>query len=575
MSPAFSRSLIFAFLMPLCALAATPSLELTGAEGSLRDNIHAYLGISGQDCEATSWRLASYANQADTEIRDAGRALGYYQLTSQMQIEQTDDCWVMQVEVTPGPRVTYVSVTAQLEGEGKTNAAMQRALASNPMVEGGYFHHGQYESFKSALLQQASVQGFFDASFVSAQALVSQQDNSARVSLVLDTGPRYRIGDISISHDILSRSLIDRYVNLESGQAYRSGDLVDLKSEFQASQYFSSVAVEPQLDELADGKVPINIDLQSGAKHHYLVGAGYSSDTGARVRLGYENRYINDAGHHLNLNVNASEVITTYQVDYSIPMWRPAYQTLRLYTGFSQEDINQSVSNRLASGVNYSSWNNSDWFNHYGLSVEEEEFYFGDGPITTSELIIPMFSTTYTTTTDSVKYPRRGWSVFVRLKGASESTGSSTNFAQAFGRFKFILPAGEGRLLFRLDGGITEVDDFSKLPISQRFFAGGDASIRGYDYKNVGPLNDDDIVIGGSRLLTGSIEYDRKVYGDVVLAAFVDEGSAFNGSYVESYRGVGMGVRWLSPVGPVRADIAKALDGHKGWRLHLSVGPDL
>lgn len=163
----------------------------------------------------------------------------------------------------------------------------------------------------------------------------------------------------------------------------------------------------------------------------------------------------------------------------------------------------------------------------------------------------------------------------MRVKGASKAAGSSTDFVQAFGRLKLIFPVAEGRLLMRLEGGMTEVGDFSRLPISQRFFAGGDASVRGYDFKTLGPVNDEGIVLGGSRLLSGSVEYDQKVYGDLVLAAFYDEGSAFNEGYLEPYRGAGFGLRWLSPVGPVRADIAKALDGHGGWRLHLSVGPDL
>ncbi|MDO3380858.1 autotransporter assembly complex protein TamA [Gilvimarinus algae] len=551
-----------------------PSLELTGGTSALRENIKAYLDIEGQSCRLARWHVRALGQELDRKIDEAARALGYYHLSTEKSFERTEECWRLSIVLNPGPAVVYDQVNVVLEGPGADNQALTNVRDDKTLREGRQFNHGRYDAYKSRLLQVANTQGYFDAEYVRAEVLVSRERNTARVNLILDTGERYRIGEVSVEHDILSDELIDRYITLERGQEYRSEELVKLKSELQASHYFGSVSVEPQLNSLSDGEVPINIKLIGGPKHSYSIGAGYASDTGPRILLGYENRYLNSAGHSLDANVNASEVITTYQVGYSIPMKRPAYEVLRLYTGFSQEDINKSVSNRLVTGANYSRWETSSWLNNLGLSYEEEEYSFGEDPSRTSELVIPMYSTSYTSVQD-VKYPRSGWNLLFRVKGASDAFVSSTDFAQVYGRAKLILPLGEGRLLFRGEGGITEVDDFNKLPISQRFFAGGDASVRGYDYKTLGPKNDDDIVIGGSRLLTGSIEYDRKVYGDFVLAAFYDEGTAFNKGYLEPYRGVGVGIRWVSPVGPVRADVAKALDGDEGWRLHFSVGPDL
>lgn len=574
MSQGVVRLLLIPFFAFAAGVNAAPSLELRGGSDALRDNIQAYLDVGSQSCRLARWHVRALGQELDRKMEEAARALGYYHLQSEKTFTRTEDCWNLQVDLTPGPQVAYEQVTVLVEGEGANNRDLERARGNGILREGETLNHGRYESYKSRLLQAADAQGYFDARYRVAEVLVSQERNTARVNLILDTGARYRIGDIRIEHDILSDDLIDRYVTLETGQVYESEDLVKLKSELQSSNYFGSVSVEPQLNALKDDQVPVNIELLRGPKHSYSVGAGYASDIGPRILLGYENRYLNSRGHSLDATVNASEVITTYQVGYSIPMARPAYEVLRVYTGYTQEDINDSISNRLATGVNYSSWETSEWLNNFGLSYEEEEFRFGDAPATTSELVIPMYSTSYTSSRD-VKYPRRGWNLLVRVKGASQAVVSSTDFAQVYSRVKMILPLGEGRLLLRAEGGVTEVDDFSKLPISQRFFAGGDASVRGYDYKTLGPKNDDGIVIGGSRLLTASVEYDQKVYGDFSLAAFYDEGTSFNKGYLDPYRGVGVGVRWISPVGPVRADIAKALDGDEGWRVHLSVGPDL
>jgi translocation and assembly module TamA len=129
----------------------------------------------------------------------------------------------------------------------------------------------------------------------------------------------------------------------------------------------------------------------------------------------------------------------------------------------------------------------------------------------------------------------------------------------------------------RGDAGATLIadQDFSQLPSSLRFFAGGDSSVRGYNLDVIGPQNDQDDVIGGRYLLVGSVEYERRILPAWSLATFVDVGDAFDDS-PELKTGVGIGVRWQSPVGPVRVDVASGLeDPGDSVRLHVSIGPDL
>ena len=554
--------------------AAEPALEITGASKTLEANIRAYLDLSNEPCDAAEWRLRAVARDLDARIQDAGRALGYYHLTSQKTFSRPENCWHLALAVTPGEPVRLSAVSIALEGEGQDSRLLNSIADDSGLDKGDRLNHGHYDRFKRRLLLAANTQGYFDANYRESEVLVSVEKNTARVNLLLDTGVRYRLGAINVTHDILSDNLIDRYITLETGQEYRAEDLQQLKSELRASRYFAGVSITPDLDNTENREVPIDIELVGGPKHSYSAGIGYATDTGPRVLLGYENRYLNRRGHKFDADVNASESITTYQVSYSIPMERPAYDVLQLFTGFEQEELNDWESNRLATGISYSTWQTSQWLNTYSLSAEREDYIFGEAPGQRSELLIPMYSASVTRGPQT-GYPLSGWSLLVRLKGTDESFGSSTDFLQGYGRVKYIHKLGPGRLLLRAEGGITEVDDFDKLPISLRFFAGGDASVRGYGYKTLGPVNADDIVVGGSRLLTGSVEYDYKVLDDWAVAAFWDEGSAFNKGYVDRYRGVGMGLRWISPVGPVRVDVARALDGDKGWRVHLSVGPDL
>jgi translocation and assembly module TamA len=147
--------------------------------------------------------------------------------------------------------------------------------------------------------------------------------------------------------------------------------------------------------------------------------------------------------------------------------------------------------------------------------------------------------------------------------------------AIAFGKWVWSTPRGQ-RFLVRGQVGATAKRDFAELPASVRFFAGGDDSVRGYSFESLGPVDAAGAVIGGSSLATGSFEFEQPLRERWSLAFFVDSGNAFEGSHIDARTGLGLGGRWQSPLGPIRVDLAHALDGDgRDWRLHVSLGPDL
>jgi translocation and assembly module TamA len=124
-------------------------------------------------------------------------------------------------------------------------------------------------------------------------------------------------------------------------------------------------------------------------------------------------------------------------------------------------------------------------------------------------------------------------------------------------------------------GGMI-VKDFDSLPPELRFFAGGDRSIRGFDYQQIGDLDAKGEVIGGKYQVVASAEYEHYFLDKWGAAAFVDAGDAFTNQY-DTNLGAGIGLRWKSPVGLVRLDIARPLVSNfdHEWRVHLIIGPDL
>ena len=176
---------------------------------------------------------------------------------------------------------------------------------------------------------------------------------------------------------------------------------------------------------------------------------------------------------------------------------------------------------------------------------------------------------------DDPNLPSHGKAVTVELRGASRNAGSSVDFLQARALGDWITTLGEdNRLLLRAELGATASPDFQDLPPSLRFYAGGDRSVRGFGYKEIGAERDGR-AFGGRYLAVASVEFEHMftpVWGGAV---FVDAGDAFDDRF-DAKVGFGAGLRWRSPIGPVRVDLAHGIgDEGEAVRLHVRIGPDL
>ena len=166
----------------------------------------------------------------------------------------------------------------------------------------------------------------------------------------------------------------------------------------------------------------------------------------------------------------------------------------------------------------------------------------------------------------------------LELRGASDPILCDTNFIQPQVTAKKIISFESGkRFIFRGSLGATAVEDFLNFPLSLRFYTGGDTTVRGFDFDTIGTQDDEDNVLGGKNLVEFSAEYEVPFNRpNFSWAVFGDVGDAFNES-VKLRNSFGIGLRWRSPFGPIRLDLARGLDNpnNGGFRLHFSLGPDL
>ena len=563
-------------------LAAEPEISIKGGTKSLRNNILQQLSISDEKCKAPSWRLNAHLDSAEAEIAAAAQALGYYQLSYESKLTRNNDCWQLAIQLTPGEPIRIVELRLDIMGDGRLDPLFQLLYDKPGIKVGDKFHHGKYEALKSRFESAATAHGYFDAYFALARVLVNENEKTAVIELTYDTGKRYSIGKITIEQDILDDDFVQRYSRLNTGDAYDTDKLLELKNLYNASNYYAATNINPDYENKQNNSVDININLDERKRREYSIGGGYATDTGPRVLLGFEDRYINRRGHFFNADVSIANNKKESELVYTIPLKNPAYEFLRIFNGYLKEETDVSWSRKRSIGSSYTHYQQNKWLQTYAIKYEREDSIVDSDPLKTTDLIIPSF-TISRTKTDATPYPLKGWALSTTISGSPESLGSDFSFLQWHTRGKYIWGGDYGRLILRNELGLTRTEDFNNLPVSVRYYAGGDASVRGYDYKSLGVVEEKEVdgemvknVLGGSNLLVNSIEYDYMI-GDTnwVAAVFYDQGNAYVNSNIDFKRSIGTGVRWISPIGPIRIDFAKALDDEKSWAIHVTMGPDL
>jgi translocation and assembly module TamA len=402
----------------------------------------------------------------------------------------------------------------------------------------------------------------------------------AHLELRYDSGPRYRFGEVDFHQDVLDEELLRSFVDFAPGEPYEMEPVLDLQNALGGTGYFATVEVQPEPERARDLRVPVAVRLRPDERQRWEVGGGYGTDTGPRGTLAVELRRLNRAGHRARAETRVSQIERSVTTRYEIPGDPARTELWTISAGWADLDPETSESTATRIGGQFNRAIGS-WRLAVGLGFERETFEIGPDS-GRSELLIPE-ATWSRSRSDSALYPLHGHRLEARLRGGVESTISDTDFVQLrlLGRLVHALRAGRPRLLARLELGVVDSDAFRSLPPSLRFFAGGDRSVRGYGYEELTPRTADGLPIGGEVLATASVELDALLYERwdqrFGAAIFYDAGNALRSfSAGELEHGAGVGLRWLSPVGLVRADVAFAL-GEPGApaRFHLSIGPDL
>lgn len=552
--------------------AAAVRLDIEGAPAALRDNIRAHVGELPQDDSATGRREQRRILAA---ARQAAEALGYYHSSLQLEHERRGEDVVQRLRVTPGEQVRIGSVELRLTGAAEHDPVFATVLQELPLRSGQPFNHGDYEAAKQTLQNLALRRGYFDARFSRHEVVVDAAANSADITLEFDSGARYQIGEVSFSATPFEPALLEKMVPFARGDAYDAEAIVSLNRNLLESQYFRVVRVRPLPDRAERQEVPVDVVLEPAIPNRVGVGLGYSTDIGPRTQLNWQRHWVNRHGHSAGAQLELSEPRQTVESQYRIPLASPIDDVLEFQFGVQDEAFQDADSQRYTFSIQRLQRLPSGWRRTISVRWDYSDFRIGDVRDKTL-LVLPGLSFTRTSSSGGVD-PRKGDRLLFGIEATDPLLGSDIELQRLRAGARWLYTVAERhRLLLRLDAGALATTDFDQVPPGLRFFAGGDQSIRGFAYNSVGPCNADGDVMGGRYLFTASAEYAWEFRPRWRLALFVDGGNAMNSFGDAPKVGTGFGLHWISPVGPIRLDLAWGVsEDDVPFRLHFSMGPQL
>jgi len=420
------------------------------------------------------------------------------------------------------------------------------------------------------------------------QALVDQQKISVYDATVVD---QKRVA----SSQEVTQSVVNEaeFAGTEEGASNDKLRMLQAQQEDKQSE-------EERLKQQAriDKKIPVIVTLNADRLNSAEVGAGYGTDTGVRLRGQYRRAIVNKRGHSFDANLELSQIRQAIDGRYNIPYNHPLNDYVALVGGYEREerdDVAQGGGLMIESavaGVDRVIKNPmGSWQHTFGLRYRLDRLtedgtvflekvpdaFIANGDVEQQSLLLG-YEVSRTDSNRRVN-PSKGFRQIYKIELGSESLLSDADLAILNAGWRFIYSLGENddhQFVGRSDLGYIYTEDFNKVPYNLRYFTGGDQSLRGFDYKSLTPQIEG-FKIGGQALAVGSLEYNYQFKEGWRAAVFSDFGNAYDKDFSnDTEYSVGLGVRWASPIGPIRIDVASGIsDDNHPIRLHFFIGSQL
>ena len=552
------------------------NLKINGLKPGLEDGVRSGLTLQQYlDRSVSEAQLRQLVSRGEVEIVATLEAWGYYSGAVKSEVAPNAvGSFDVVYDVDPGEPTLVTESRVTVDGDAAQVPAVASVLKSFVPRVGERFDHAQYEASKTAIEKALGDAGFLGAKLVTHRVAVHAVKRTAAIELAWNGGPRYKFGSTKFSGGQFTPALLDRFMPWREGDDYSNSKLLDMQKRLVGADYFSTVTVQPHVEKATELEVPVDVELTPAKRNIYSAALYASTDRGAGVDFSVQRRWLNDKGHKGQAEFDLAQRLKAVELSYRIPLPGARQRMLSFAGTYRDEETESSISQTEKVAANVArKW--GEYTSVYGLQFLSGDFEIGSEDGNSSLFFFEGAITR--ARSDQPAFARRGYSYSLSARFTPFEVLSDTRFASLDLELKWLRALGtDMRLILLGEVGAMKVDDFDLLPPELRFFAGGDRSIRGFGYEEIGSRNEAGDVIGGDRLVEGTVELERYWRRGFGAAVFVDAGDAFLGEDFVLHVGVGAGIRWKSPVGVLRLDLAYPIESidASDWQIHFNIGPD-
>ena len=570
--------LLLSVLAPLSAQAGI-EIVIPGVTEPVATNIRAFLSLTryAERDDVTQETISRLQRRIVSETRAALEPLGYYEPEVTYEGEQAGGGWRVTIHVRPGRPVRLSETSVTATGPGANERAIREVIEAEDLKPGLRLNHGTYERVKAVLLRAAKNEGYLDARLTKNDLVIDRQERRAVATIELETGQRYSYGEINIAQDVIDDDSMRRLLRMKQGDPYTLDSLLRTQYVLDDSQYFATVNLETGTVDREALAVPITVSAEPNRKHRFATSLGYGTDTEVRGKFTWDNRRVNRDGHRFKMELLGSSIIKELGARYAIPVMDVALEKLEFTGNLSEEEIGDTESQRAEVGAGLTQALGR-WQRVLFVRLANETTTEADGTRNTAFYVFPGIS--YSTLPSYIVGGKvRPYRLYFELRGSPTTLGSDASFLQFRFQGERVFDFAQlWHLNLRAELGTTRLesnreDEILDLPASQRFFAGGDRSVRGFGLNELSPRDADGKSVGGKHLATGTVEVVRDLPRNFGVAAFYDIGNAFNDFKDPQLEyAVGLGVRYNIAVASFGVDVAQPLsESGRNPRFHLYI----
>jgi translocation and assembly module TamA len=512
--------------------------------------------------------------EARVEAERAMAAEGYFSATVKTSIEQEDKNALVRISVEPGPRTTVSAVDIRFRGpiaagdaaNSKRIDAARRAWRLRP---GEPFRQVDWDAAKRAVVEDVARELYAATSLVKSEARVDPETRTAALHLELDSGPPFRFGALEVSGTRrYQAAIVEHLYPIKPGEPYEASRLAAFQRRLLETGYFATAQIAIDRDTAKADAAPVQVSVIEARSQRIDTGIYASTDTALGVQFDYTNQDLLDRA--LRFRTRAKWDSKTQLLDTAVdtpPREGGVWNTLS--ARYEGTDIQNQRTDGTMVGISYN-WGIESTPSQLALSAHHERQVIIGSNTERNDAVYAGYRQIFRYTDDPL-LPRRGVLGSVHV-GSSLPSMATQDFARVTGKVNALIPLGR-RFDFsaRAEGGIVFANSRFGIPSTFLFRTGGDQTVRGYSYQSIG-VPQGAAIVGGRYLAIASAEATWWLAGDLGAAIFVDAGDAFDDrDEFDPAFGYGVGVRWRSPIGPFRADVAYGVRS-SSLRLHFSVG---